>query len=50
MSENLRESFHMAGYPLLTNTIAPPGVIEVYPHPALVELGFNTTAVQSVAD
>jgi len=27
-----------AGYPLLTRMAVPPGVIEVYPHPALVEL------------
>ena len=38
ISDDLRESFERAGYPLRTNTIASPGVIEVYPHPALVEL------------
>ncbi|MGO8975610.1 MAG: DUF429 domain-containing protein, partial [Steroidobacteraceae bacterium] len=38
ISGDLREGFERAGYPLLTNTIAPRGVIEVYPHPALVEL------------
>jgi predicted RNase H-like nuclease len=38
MSDDLREGFERAGYPLLTNTIAQSGVIEVYPHPALVEL------------
>jgi predicted RNase H-like nuclease len=38
MSDGLREGFERAGYPLLTNTIAQSGVIEVYPHPALVEL------------
>jgi len=34
----LTRDFTRAGYPLLTTAIAPPGVIEVYPHPALVEL------------
>jgi hypothetical protein len=34
----LRQSFDRAGYPLLTNMMAPVGLIEVYPHPALVEL------------
>ncbi len=38
ISDNLRESFERAGYPLCTDAIAPPCVIEVYPHPALVEL------------
>jgi predicted RNase H-like nuclease len=38
VSENLKESFGLAGYPLLTSTFAPQGIIEVYPHPALVEL------------
>ena len=37
-SDRLRQSFDRAGYPLLTNMIAPVGLIEVYPHPALVEL------------
>jgi predicted RNase H-like nuclease len=27
-----------SAYPLLTDTVGPLGVIEVYPHPALVEL------------
>jgi predicted RNase H-like nuclease len=30
--------FHRAGYPLHTTSLAPPGLIEVYPHPALIEL------------
>jgi len=38
MSDQVRESFDLAGYPLLTNIMAPVGLIEVYPHPALVEL------------
>ena len=38
ISDDLREGFERAGYPLRTNEIASKGVIEVYPHPALVEL------------
>lgn len=38
ISDNLRIDFHRAGYPLLTSEIASRGIIEVYPHPALVEL------------
>jgi len=38
LSDALTGVFRRAGYPLLTQTIAPPGLIEVYPHPALVEL------------
>jgi len=38
LSDALTGDFRLAGYPLLTETIAPPGLIEVYPHPALVEL------------
>jgi hypothetical protein len=38
ISDALRESFERAGYPLRTDRLALPGVIEVYPHPALVEL------------
>jgi predicted RNase H-like nuclease len=38
ISDALREGFELSGYPLLTSAIRPPGVIEVYPHPALVEL------------
>jgi predicted RNase H-like nuclease len=42
VSDALRESFTTAGYALLTDRLAPPGVIEVYPHPALVELASAT--------
>lgn len=38
LSDALREGFAQAGYPLLTQKTASPGLIEVYPHPALVEL------------
>ena len=41
LSDALREGFEDAGYPLLTKqtgAIKLPGVIEIYPHPALVEL------------
>jgi predicted RNase H-like nuclease len=38
ISDALREGFERAGFPLQTDRLAPPGVIEVYPHPALVEL------------
>jgi predicted RNase H-like nuclease len=38
LSDSLTRDFAAAGYPLLTETIVPPGLIEVYPHPALVEL------------
>ena len=41
LSDALREGFEDAGYPLLTKqsgVINLPGLIEVYPHPALVEL------------
>jgi hypothetical protein len=38
ISDDLRSAFEAAGYPLLTRVVRPPGVIEVYPHPALVEL------------
>jgi predicted RNase H-like nuclease len=38
ISDSLRESFDQMGYPLLTTAISSPGLIEVYPHPALVEL------------
>jgi predicted RNase H-like nuclease len=38
LSGALTGDFTRAGYPLLTETITPPGLIEVYPHPALVEL------------
>jgi len=38
LSDDLRESIERAGYPLRTASVVPPGLIEVYPHPALVEL------------
>lgn len=38
ISDRLREGFGEAGYPLCVREIATPGLIEVYPHPALVEL------------
>jgi predicted RNase H-like nuclease len=38
MSDRLKGEFELAGYPLQTTAISPPGLIEVYPHPALVEL------------
>jgi predicted RNase H-like nuclease len=38
ISDRLREGFAKAGYPLCIDKIATPGLIEVYPHPALVEL------------
>lgn len=37
ISDGLRQDFAALGYPLLTQDIDPPGLIEVYPHPALVE-------------
>ncbi len=38
MSDELCEGFRDAGYPLRTTTVTTPGLIEVYPHPALVAL------------
>jgi predicted RNase H-like nuclease len=38
ISDDLRQGFERAGYPLQTGMVEPPGLIEVYPHPALVEL------------
>lgn len=38
ISDDLRAEFQSAGYQLCTEEIASPGLIEVYPHPALVEL------------
>src|SRR5665811_2572672 len=38
ISRVLQEGFAARGYPLLTQTAIPPGLIEVYPHPALLEL------------
>lgn len=38
VSIELMSGLNAAGYPLLTETITLPGTIEVYPHPALIEL------------
>jgi predicted RNase H-like nuclease len=38
VSEMLNEGCEQAGYPLLTHEILSRGLIEVYPHPALLEL------------
>lgn len=38
ISDSLRAGFDAAGFPLRTAWIQEPGLIEVYPHPALVEL------------
>ena len=38
ISDALTTAFLLCGYPLQTLVIKPPGLIEVYPHPALVEL------------
>ena len=38
ISDNLRAGLEAAGFPLRTTQIQEPGLIEVYPHPALVEL------------
>lgn len=38
ISDRLREDFDAVGYPLRTTSAAAPGLLEVYPHPALVEL------------
>ena len=38
ISDDLRVGFERAGFPLRTISIETPGVIEVYPHPVLVEL------------
>lgn len=38
IGEALAKGLRAAGYPLLTTEISERGVIEVYPHPALVEL------------
>jgi predicted RNase H-like nuclease len=42
ISYALRNGFEQAGYSLRTEQIASPGLIEVYPHPALVELSGTT--------
>jgi predicted RNase H-like nuclease len=38
ISDDLKHGFEQAGYPLCTGTFIPTCIIEVYPHPALVEL------------
>lgn len=38
LSDDLTLEFAQAGYPLLTSGSAFPALIEVYPHPALIEL------------
>lgn len=38
ISDQMRQAFSNAGYPLATSTVDGPSLIEVYPHPALVEL------------
>jgi len=38
LSDDIRADFDRLGYGLATRTLAPQSVIEVYPHPALVEL------------
>jgi predicted RNase H-like nuclease len=38
ISDDLRQGFEDVGYPLRTDSWSAPGIIEVYPHPALVEL------------
>lgn len=42
ISDGLRAVFGQAGYALLTTAVEPVGLIEVYPHPALVELAGAT--------
>jgi len=46
MSDDLRENFGRADYPLQTIAISAPGLIEVYPHPALVELAHAPERLQ----
>jgi predicted RNase H-like nuclease len=41
ISDRLREDFELVGYPLRTTSGAAPGLLEVYPHPALVELAMS---------
>jgi predicted RNase H-like nuclease len=42
VSDDIKAAFDQAGYPLLTDAITAPGLIEVYPHPALVHLAKAT--------
>lgn len=38
ISDDLKQEFERVGYPLRTDNCFSPGIVEVYPHPALVEL------------
>lgn len=38
VSDQLRNGFLAAGYPLATDSLTVPGLVEVYPHPALLAL------------
>ncbi|WP_064713457.1 DUF429 domain-containing protein [Rhizobium bangladeshense] len=38
ISDDMRAGFEECGFKLLTKDLAVPGLLEVYPHPALVEL------------
>lgn len=38
IANRLKDAFEGAGYPLATQRLHEPALIEVYPHPALVEL------------
>lgn len=38
ISDRLTEDFCRLGFPLATDTLTTPALVEVYPHPALVEL------------
>ena len=38
ISDELKSGFERCGYRLLTKEVGAPGLLEVYPHPALVEL------------
>ncbi|MBB6164706.1 putative RNase H-like nuclease [Rhizobium wenxiniae] len=42
VSDELTAGFKQEGYPLLTSEVRLPGLIEVYPHPALIELSAAT--------
>lgn len=47
VSDDLTQAFGAAGYPLLTLAPAsPPGLVEVYPHPALVEFARAPTRLK----
>jgi hypothetical protein len=35
----MNKGFRMAGYPVLTRAVRPPGVIEVYPRPSSARMG-----------